>query len=107
MTLNASKQGKLDSFAAILLFIVLPCMRGLGFQNDSAIALGRTVIIWDVLCCFLRCLSQFQSSVGRVHGQNSCVASKRQKSPPTGGRGGIAVAGLRILLVVICLVVET
>ena len=32
---NASKQGKLDSCAAIFLFISLPCMWGLGFQNDS------------------------------------------------------------------------
>ena len=35
MTPNASKQGKLDSFGAIFLFIFLPCMWGLGFQNDS------------------------------------------------------------------------
>ena len=30
-----SKQGKLDGFAAKLLFRFLPCMWGLGFQNDS------------------------------------------------------------------------
>ena len=35
MAPNASKQGKLDSFAAIYLFIFLPCMWGLGLQNDS------------------------------------------------------------------------
>ena len=35
MTQNASKQGKLDSFGAIFLFIFLPCMWGLGLQNDS------------------------------------------------------------------------
>ena len=35
MTQNASKQGKLDSFGAMFLFIFLPCMWGLGSQNDS------------------------------------------------------------------------
>ena len=40
MTPNASKQGKLDSFGAIFLFIFLPRMWGLGFQNDSPVALG-------------------------------------------------------------------
>ena len=35
MAQNASKQGKLDNFAAIFLFIFLPCMWGLGLQNDS------------------------------------------------------------------------
>ena len=35
MTPDASKQGKLDSFGPIFLFIFLPCMWGLGFQNDS------------------------------------------------------------------------
>ena len=33
MTPNASKQGKLDSFAAIFWFIFLPCMWGLGFSK--------------------------------------------------------------------------
>ena len=36
MTPNVSKQGKLDSFATMFLFIFLPCMWGLGFQYDSA-----------------------------------------------------------------------
>ena len=35
MTPNASKQGKLDSFGAIVLFTFLPCMWGLEFQKDS------------------------------------------------------------------------
>ena len=38
MAENAAKQGKLDSFAAIFLFIFLPCMWGLGLQNDSPIS---------------------------------------------------------------------
>ena len=38
MTPNASKQGNLDSFGAIFLFIFLPCMWGLGFQNDSPVS---------------------------------------------------------------------
>ena len=40
MAQNASKQGKLDSLAAIYLFIFLPCMWGLGFQNDSPFFVG-------------------------------------------------------------------
>ena len=35
MIQNASKQGKLDYFVTIFVLIVLPCMWGLGFQNDS------------------------------------------------------------------------
>ena len=35
MTPSASKQGKLDSFGAIFLFICLPYMLGWGFRNDS------------------------------------------------------------------------
>ena len=38
MTPHASKEGKLDRFAAIFLFIFLPCMWVLGFQNDSPIS---------------------------------------------------------------------
>ena len=37
MTLNASKQGKFDSLGPMFLFIFLPCMWGLGFQNESPI----------------------------------------------------------------------
>ena len=35
MTQNARKQVKLDRFAALYLFIFLPCMWGLAFQNAS------------------------------------------------------------------------
>ena len=41
MTPNASKQGKLDNLGAIFLFIGLPCMWGLGFQNDSPLSATR------------------------------------------------------------------
>ena len=35
MTQNALKQGALDSLVAMSLFVFLPCMGGLGFQNDA------------------------------------------------------------------------
>ena len=49
MTPNASKQGKLDSFGAIFLFIFLPCMWGLGSQNDSPIT-SKKVFCKKVIC---------------------------------------------------------
>ena len=35
MAQDASKQGKLDSFATIFLFIFLPCMWGLGLKKST------------------------------------------------------------------------
>ena len=40
MTPHASKQGKLESAAAIFLCMFLPCTWGLGFLNDSPILKG-------------------------------------------------------------------
>ena len=37
MAQNAAKQGKLDSFSAIFLFICLPGIWGLGFQNYPSV----------------------------------------------------------------------
>ena len=51
MTQNASKQGKFDGFAAILLFIFVPCMWELGFQNDSPPKMF-TFPIWKCLLRF-------------------------------------------------------
>ena len=36
MTQNASKQSELNSYAAICLFIFLPCMWGLGSESDQS-----------------------------------------------------------------------
>ena len=66
-TPNASKQGRLNSFAAILLLVIfLPCMWGLGFQNEMSMSaafllgISMTIINWKIrkfygqeLCCHL------------------------------------------------------
>ena len=80
MTQNASKQGKLDSFGAIFLFIVLPCMWGLGLPNDSPVpaALGRRASykapcsyqIGQDFALFVECRS-------RVRTTHICFASVR------------------------------
>ena len=78
-TPNASKQGKFDSFRAIFLFMILPCMCGLGFQNDSPIHIfvrvpgqeDRCPVTEKLLMCQIFCAFFWPLSVPEKKKQKS------------------------------------